>query len=488
MKKKNQFSIDRIVKIFNSNKKTKDSGTSSANLLIKGKFSTCIILSIVSAFIDIVFFSGLSRSDYPFFKWSLEAAIVLSIMSIGFSFGKFFVAMQLSAIKEIQTRLKQMGYSWYKNFKSAHLKWSIVHKFLISISVITSISLSTITIGNGVRTMEMNIKNMSEDANYLKSLKTDQKSSNSDKKDLIVGAATSNIDNERKAAEEAEAAKKYLNEYKAKRDLLDEESETYEEDKKALVNKYVKLIPMVSSKNIDYTTAIDIENYFKKQMSNNSSANNSLKSYEEILEFNKNEIESTITGLVAKEYKLPSGELVSFLKDDGTPVELDIAIGRLEQAIMAWQVDTGDAGPSSKVFQLLATYIKADTTAGGMGFSEIIMMILVCVFGIVQEYLIAIFTPKSIISRKMIFHFTEYMGDGFDPNLFMLQTYKEYLDSGVMSTETFNEKAKKCVEQMESSVDDIIAKFSKKKKLSDNGVNIDTSKLENAISKAKEVL
>ena len=57
----------------------------STDVLIKGKLLTCIILSVISAFIDIVFFSGLSKSGYPFFGKDIPAAIILSSMSIGFS-------------------------------------------------------------------------------------------------------------------------------------------------------------------------------------------------------------------------------------------------------------------------------------------------------------------------------------------------------------------------------------------------------------------
>lgn len=455
----------------------KDEGSSTAKMLVRGKLITCVVLSITSAFIDIVFFSGMSRSDYPFFSISVAAATVLSVMSIGFSLGKFFTATQLSVLNEMQARIKRMGYSWYKNFNKAKVKWHIVHKFLIGISVITSISLSTITIGNGVRNMELNIKSMTEDAQYLIELKNSQKTNNTDKKDLIVGSAASAIENEKKAAEEAENAKKYLNDYKMKRDQLEEtdyeDADEKQKDLDALKSKYVKLIPMVTSKNIDYTTAIDIENYYKRQLTNTSSATKNLANYEEISNFNKSEIESTIKGLTVKEYTQPvkilddkgkdTGnvryELIQFTDENGNPVELDIAIGRLQKAIMAWQSDTGDAGPSSKVFQLLATYINAPPSAGGMGFSEVIMMILICLFGFVQEYLIYIFTPKSIISRKMISQFDEYMGEGFDANRFMLVTYKDYLDSGVMSTELFEQKAQKCVKQMGNTIDSIIEKY-----------------------------
>ena len=83
------------------------------------------------------------------------------------------------------------------------------------------------------------------------------------------------------------------------------------------------------------------------------------------------------------------------------------------------------------------------------------MMILIMVFGIVQEFLIALFTPKATINRKMISQFSEYL-ENVDINKFMLETYKNYLDRGILSSEAFEAKAKKAVGLMENSVEDII--------------------------------
>ena len=60
----------------------------STDVLIKGKLLTCIILSVISAFIDIVFFSGLSKSGYPFFILVILFRFWLSFLTISFSFSK----------------------------------------------------------------------------------------------------------------------------------------------------------------------------------------------------------------------------------------------------------------------------------------------------------------------------------------------------------------------------------------------------------------
>lgn len=469
--KKSYFVIECLKSLFQK-KKSRDEGTNTANLLIKGKFWTCIVLSITSAFIDIVFFSGLSRSNYLFFTVPIAAGIILSIMSIGFSFGKFFVAIQLSAIREMQTRLHQMGYAWAKNFNKAKLKWNVVHKFLISISIITSISLSTITIGNGVRTMEMNIKNQSKDVEYLFSLR--------DKKESIQNSKMGTIDTTQQLADKAisgvmNADADAQNDIRLRQNAESEiikisENESLTQDEKntqitEVQNRFLKMTGYRSwaTSSVDY-----IRKNYTAQATNTAGAASLQKEASKIIAESEEAMKAAqdefVKSLDAKEYKLPDATPLKFTDGEGNALPIEVAISKLQASIMEWQVDTGDAGPSSKVFQLLATYINADPKAGGMGLSEIIMMVLICVFGIVQEYLIAIFTPKSIISRKMLSQFNEYMGEGFDPNRFMLETYKEYLDNGAMSSEAFEEKAKKCVRQMEYGVEQVIEKYKSKPK------------------------
>jgi hypothetical protein len=100
----------------------------------------------------------------------------------------------------------------------------------------------------------------------------------------------------------------------------------------------------------------------------------------------------------------------------------------------------------------------------GMGPTELIMMILIMIFGIVQEFLIALFTPKSTIDRKMLSRFDAYFGADFNIDLFLLVTYKDYLKKGIINQKTFEAKSKKCVELMEDTIEDVIVRYSKKKK------------------------
>jgi hypothetical protein len=105
------------------------------------------------------------------------------------------------------------------------------------------------------------------------------------------------------------------------------------------------------------------------------------------------------------------------------------------------------------------------------------------VFGIVQEFLIAIFTPRATINRKMLSQFSEYL-DNVDLNKFMLYTYKNYLDRGILSSEEFEAKSKKAVELMENGIDEIIAKYTKKKTEKPEYSN----KVDNLVKEIEEII
>lgn len=437
----------------------------STQILINGKLATCIILSIVSAFIDIVFFSGLSRSDYPFFNIAIPASIVLSIMSIGFSSGKFFVAMQINALKELQSRLYAAGYNFAKNFNKPKLKWNIIHKFLISISIITSMSLSVITIGNGVRNIEQNITNMSEDANTLIELQKSLKNTNADRRNAAKGNIVSSQVAKDTAKQEVETYWGYVTNYRDERDKVENDNTLSVEEKSSKINQLrksaINRVPKLGN-NIDYISKTEFENIMQSLSKSNEVDEDAMKIYDESAAYDTEEVKNQILAIADKEYKTPDGNSISFI-ENGNPINLSMAISRLQRGIMLWQSDTGDAGPSSKMFSLLAIYLKADSTAGGLGISEILMMSLIFIFGIVQEFLIAILTPKGVINRKTVSQFSEYIDwKEFDVNKFLLKTYKDQRDMGILSSEAFEAKAKKCVNLMQEGVDQIIDKYSKK--------------------------
>lgn len=438
----------------------KNNKIDSSTILINGVLFTCIILSIASGFIDLTFFSGLSKSLFHVGTIPIPAAVLYTVISIGFILAKFWCAMQIGMLKELKARLLAKGKDWANNLKKALLPWQIVHKFLITVSIITALSLSVNSIGVGIRKMEQNIKNMSYDAETLidlnKSANSGEKEKREAAKDNIAGAINAKDD-----------ARKEVDRYYSRLVQYQEEYFSIPEDdteaRQAVISKIVREIPGVVEKNAIYFTKADLQRSIQKTASASETVNDT-SLYEEAVAYDKSQIEATILALADKKYKTPDGELISFTNEDGSLVDVQIAISRLQNGISEWQSDTGDVGESSKIFTLIATYINADAKAGGMGISEWMLMILIALFGIVQEFLIYLFTPKATIDRKLLSQVSNYMmwKDEEEKERFLISVYKSYVGDGIINQENYEAKCKKCVSLMQETEDDVIAKWSKK--------------------------
>ena len=483
----------RINLLWNRKKNRIDSST----ILINGILFTCIILSIASGFIDLTFFSGLSKSLFHVGTIPIPAAVLYTVISIGFILAKFWCAMQIGMIKELKTRLLAKGKDWANSLKKALLPWQIVHKFLIAVSIITALSLSVNSIGAGIRKMEQNIKNMSYDAEQLLELQHSVRDGNKDMRD----ASKENISGQTKAqqnvAKDFDEKWKYVKDYRAKRDTLNVEKESADEERAKqieeeilkLKKEAVNLAPEgVNSNNIDWVEEYTIKNKLLENAKKFETID-ATSSIQDGINFDKNEIESTIKALADKEYRTPDGELISFANEDGSLVDVQLAISRLQNGISEWQSDTGDVGESSKIFTLIATYINADAKAGGMGISEWMLMILIALFGIVQEFLIYLFTPKATIDRKLLSQVSSYMmwKDEEEKERFLISVYKSYVGDGIINQENYEAKCKKCVLLMQETEDDVIAKWSKKEVKPKEKKEF-SNKVDNSIKEIEEML
>ena len=466
----------------------KNNKIDSSTILINGVLFTCIILSIASGFIDLTFFSGLSKSLFHVGTIPIPAAVLYTVISIGFILAKFWCAMQIGMLKELKARLLAKGKDWANNLKKALLPWQIVHKFLIAVSIITALSLSVNSIGVGIRKMEQNIKNMSYDAETLIEL---NKSANSGEKEKRE-AAKDNIAGAIKAKDDA---RKEVDRYYSRLVQYQEEYFSIPEDdteaRQAVISKIVREIPGVVEKNAIYFTKADLQRSIQKTASANETVNDT-SLYEEGVAYDKSQIEATILALADKKYKTPDGELISFTNEDGSLVDVQIAISRLQNGISEWQSDTGDVGESSKIFTLIATYINADAKAGGMGISEWMLMILIALFGIVQEFLIYLFTPKATIDRKLLSQVSNYMmwKDEEEKERFLISVYKSYVGDGIINQENYEAKCKKCVSLMQETEDDVIAKWSKKgiKPKAEKKEKEFSSKVDDSVKEIEEML
>lgn len=420
---------------------------SNTKILTIGFAITCIILSCSSGIVDIACGSGLSKSTFHLGTLEVKAAILYTAILIGLVFLKFFCAMYIGMLEELKAKLIAYKKTWAKNINKPLLKWKIVHKSLIVLSLITGFNMSVNSIGSGIRAMQQNIDNMSRDAQQLielnKSVNSGVKENRSAKKDNIMSTKNAQDD----AKKEVEKYWTLLDNYQTKIRTIRQNEELADEDKNKQIAKIKKeavdSLPVVSNKNVEYISKPEFEREFAKITKSNEIIDNS-SVYEEAIAYDKSQIEDTILAISDKEYKMPDGTVIQFI-DDGKPINVQLAISRLQNGISMWQADTGDVGESSKMFTLLATYIKADISAGGMGTSELMLMIFIIFLAIIQEIGIAYCTPAAIIDRatlKLVSRYCEWENN-IEKEDFLIDVYIEYVSDGVFSEATFEEKCQK---------------------------------------------
>ena len=420
---------------------------SNTKILTAGFAITCVILSCSSGIVDIACGSGLSKSTFHLGTLEVKAAILYTAILIGLVFLKFFCAMYIGMLEELKAKLIAYKKTWAKNINKPLLKWKIVHKSLIVLSLITGFNMSVNSIGSGIRAMQQNIDNMSRDAQQLielnKSVNSGVKENRSAKKDNIMSTKNAQDD----AKKEVEKYWTLLDNYQTKIRTIRQNEELADEDKDKQIAKIKKeavdSLPVVSNKNVEYISKPEFEREFAKITKSNEIIDNS-SVYEEAIAYDKSQIEDTILAISDKEYKMPDGTVIQFI-DDGRPINVQLAISRLQNGISMWQADTGDVGESSKMFTLLATYIKADISAGGMGTSELMLMIFIIFLAIIQEIGIAYCTPAAIIDRatlKLVSRYCEWESN-IEKEDFLIDVYIEYVSDGVFSEATFEEKCQK---------------------------------------------
>lgn len=419
---------------------------SAGTVLINGLLFTCILLSLSSGIVDIVCYSGISVSYFHLGTWPIAAALLYTAISVGLISGKFWCAMKIGMLKELRTQLHTSNFSWAKNITGAIVPWQVAHKALIAISLITAMSMSVNSVGAGIRKMQQNINNMTNDATMLIELNNSVNAGIKDKRESAKSSITSNITARDDAKQEVDRYYSKLVQYQEEYFALPEDDE---EGRQKVINKIVREIPGATARNAVYFTKADLQKSIQNVASKNEAVEDA-KIYEEAVEYDKTQIEDTLNAIVDKEYRLPNGDLIKFVNEDGTLVNVQLAISRLQMGISEWQNDTGDVGESSKVFTLLATYMKADTKAGGMGAAEWMLMAFIFFSGIIQEFLIALCTPSATIERATLKTTARYLQfkDKFARENFLLDVYDNYLGLGVMSQEEYDYKCKKCYEIM----------------------------------------
>lgn len=458
-----------------------------STVLVNGLLITCIILSIASGFIDLTFFSGLSKSFLHLGTFPIAAAVLYTVISIGFILGKFWCAMKIGMLKELKARLTAKGKSWANNLNKALIPWHLAHKFLIAVSIITALSLSVNSIGPAMKDAERNTTNITISIEELQTLKNQRKSDNTDKRSLTRGNLEGTATASTKAQENADKYWPIFENWQSKylKYRAELENETDEEKILEIENKIKKerqsaydMAPRgigVTLTDMDTMSPIILKNLFTKAAKQSEIDSESIKAYEALTNENDEEIRNTILALEnlyrhPNDYKdgvMIEGKPVSFLDENGEPMDITQVIGILQGLREEWRSNS-DTGESSQIFMLISEVItsKLNSESSGSGFAEILMMVFIAIAGIVQEFLIAIFTPKATIDRKLLSQVSQYLlwSSNEEKERFLISVYKDYVGDGIINQEDFNAKCKKCVELMEETEDDIITKYSKKNK------------------------
>lgn len=468
----------------------------SDKILVNGVLFTYILASLVSGVVDLVFFSGLSKSHYNIFAIRIAAPIVMSLLSLVITSGKAWCAIKVSQIDSLVSHLKNYGYDWTRNFRKVRVKWNIAHKLCATVSIITTISLSVVSIGDGIRRNQNEIRKVNADYNKISKIYEASETADNESFKNLLTSSTSSDKAIAKADEIVSSLWPQILEYREERASFTESGYTFD-SKEEITWKGKKIIPdnywnkqnttisnVVKSKGITLTLN-EIRNISEanlrdriRQQYEKASTNSSSKSLEAVGNKSNEKIKKEIQNLQNR-YVMPGeNEYVEF--DENNPTG---TFNKLSDIKAAYENDNGDVGDSAKMFMLVGPAIEKigqkektideiaeqkDVKVSSFGATEIMIMVLICFFGILQEVLIALLTPKVVVTRKTLASFELYFGTSFNENEFLYDLYRKYQNKGIISMAEFEAKALKCstLSETPETLQDFISKSKKTRKKS----------------------
>lgn len=488
---------------YNEKDKVMSRPVTSAQVLINGKLVVFIFCSLVSAFINLVFISNLSKSNYDIGTLiSVPAAVLLGSLSIGLDIAKFLLAIQVNTLNELIRKLSK--FTWVKNVKRAAIWWKSVYITFIILSVITSMSLSSISIGAGI-TRNANLINQIDEYIIQGEQYTNiNAGADAVTRESLISKATDT--SEKDARDYAENAVAEIEDFIATVGpiVLDEyvDDENIEEGgKTALQKKNEALKPYEArrqkinnilkgagyrARSFDELVAFNTMNLAsdikQKRLEYLQSSSNDI-AVEKLGELKENtnvEIYSWLETLNALALVNPkTNEPMIF--DTSTDKPANVLAKSATQLLKALRVDvendSGDIGSSSKIFMQFGSIFASkklgdkDLQAalnvkaqGSFGATEIMMMGMLLFLSLLCELAINLFSPKTNISRKMLSQFSAYFDPDFNVDDFMMDVYIDQLKFGVLDREAFDRKSKKAVELTEITKESLYEKYSKKNK------------------------
>lgn len=475
-------------------------------ILINGKIVVFVLCSIISSLINLVFISNLTKESYDIGSiLSIPAAIFLGILSVGLDASKTIHVIQVNSLNEMYRKLSQ--FPWSKSIKKTLNKWTTVYLLYVVLSIVTSVSLSTISIGAGI-TRNANLLNLidTQIKEGEKYLEIDGASKDANFKHIINSATDS-------SEEDAIAFAKnmmteiwpFIEEYKTERTSFEDAGydvnsiEEIEWDGNKIIpssywdkrNRDVKnkLInaghPGISGGSaIMNLNRVDVEKIIRQNKLSLTETKKSENAIEKLNDLSSQSMQealgwiSTINSL--KMVNPKTGEVATFDIDDTNPkVSVSSALTQLKALRVDVESDSGDIGSSSKIFMQVGSWIdgatekKTDLTNVldnknqiSFGTVEILMMVMLLFLSLLCELAINQFAPTIKVSRKMLGQFRHCLPKEFDINLFMLNLNNELRDYDLISDEELEYQIDYCNKRLKS-------KKSFQSKQEDLNVNID---------------
>ena len=475
-------------------------------ILINGKIVVFVLCSIISSLINLVFISNLTKESYDIGSiLSIPAAIFLGILSVGLDASKTIHVIQVNSLNEMYRKLSQ--FPWSKSIKKTLNKWTTVYLLYVVLSIVTSVSLSTISIGAGI-TRNANLLNLidTQIKEGEKYLEIDGASKDANFKHIINSATDS-------SEEDAIAFAKnmmteiwpFIEEYKTERTSFEDAgynvnsteeidwdgnkiipSSYWDKRNRDVKNKLINAgHPGVSGGSaIMNLNRVDVEKIIRQNKLSLTETKKSENAIEKLNDLSSQSMQealgwiSTINSL--KMINPKTGEVATFDIDETNPkVSVSSALTQLKALRVDVESDSGDIGSSSKIFMQVGSWIdgatekKTDLTNVldnknkiSFGTVEILMMVMLLFLSLLCELAINQFAPTIKVSRKMLGQFRHCLPKEFDINLFMLNLNNELRDYDLISDEELEYQIDYCNKRLKS-------KKSFQSKQEDLNVNID---------------
>ena len=474
-------------------------------ILINGKIVVFVLCSIISSLINLVFISNLTKESYDIGSiLSIPAAIFLGILSVGLDASKTIHVIQVNSLNEMYRKLSQ--FPWSKSIKKTLNKWTTVYLLYVVLSIVTSVSLSTISIGAGI-TRNANLLNLidTQIKEGEKYLEIDGASKDANFKHIINSATDS-------SEEDAIAFAKnmmteiwpFIEEYKTERTSFEDAGYDVNSTEEIEWNGN-KIIPSsywdkrnrdvnnkltnaghnsVSGSAIKNLNRANVERIIQQNQLSLTETRKSENAIEKLNDLSSQSMRealgwiSTINSL--KMVNPKTGEVATFNIDETNPkVSVSSALTQLKALRVDVESDSGDIGSSSKIFMQVGSWIdgatekKTDLTNVldnknpiSFGTVEILMMVMLLFLSLLCELAINQFAPTIKVSRKMLGQFRHCLPKEFDINLFMLNLNNELRDYDLISDEELEYQIDYCNKRLKS-------KKSFQSKQEDLNVNID---------------